>query len=137
MADTIRKCDYFAIQVPNRAGEGARLLNGLKAAGVNLLAFTGFPNGRKAQVDFIAERSAGLQSAAKKMKLSLGKKKTCFVIQGDDRVGAIADIMDKLGKARINVTCVDGVAAGQGRYGAILWVKPKDVVRAAKVLGAK
>lgn len=137
MADTIRKCDYFAVQVPNRTGEGARLLNGLKAAGVSLLAFTGFPNGRKAQVDFVAERSTGLQGTAKKMKLNLGKKKTCFVVQGEDRVGAIADIMDKLGKARINVTCMDAVAAGKGRFGAILWVKPKDVVRAAKVLGAK
>lgn len=137
MANTIRKVDYFAVQVSNRAGEGARLLNGLKAAGVNLLAFTGFPNGRKAQVDFIAERSAGLQSAARKMKLNLGRKKTCFVLQGGDRVGAIADIIDKLAKARINVTAMDAVAAGKGRFGAILWVKPKDVVRAAKALGAK
>jgi len=26
-------------------------------------------------------------------------------------------------------------AAGAGRYGAILWVKPPDVARAAKALG--
>ncbi len=137
MADTVRKAGYFSIQVANKAGEGARLLNGLKAAGVNLLAFTGFPNGRKAQVDFIVERAAALQTAARKMKLTLGKKKTCFVVQGDDRVGAIADIADKLGRAKINVTAMDAASAGGGRFGAILWVKPRDVVRAAKVLGAK
>lgn len=29
----------------------------------------------------------------------------------------------------------DAIAAGAGRFGAILWVKPRDVKRAAKVLG--
>jgi hypothetical protein len=28
---------------------------------------------------------------------------------------------------------VTGLAAGQGRFGAILWVKPQDVKKAAKV----
>jgi len=28
------------------------------------------------------------------------------------------------------------VAAGEGQYGAILWVKPGDVQKAARVLGA-
>jgi hypothetical protein len=32
---------------------------------------------------------------------------------------------------------VDAVAAGKGRYGAILWVKQKNVRKAAKALGAK
>jgi hypothetical protein len=29
------------------------------------------------------------------------------------------------------------VAAGQGRYGMILWVKPRDYARAARALGAR
>jgi hypothetical protein len=37
----------------------------------------------------------------------------------------------------VNITALDAVAAGEGRYGAILWVKPTDVRKAAKVLGAK
>lgn len=44
--------------------------------------------------------------------------------------------MAKLGDAKVNVTAVDAVCAGAGRYGAILWVASKDVSRAAKVLGA-
>ena len=38
-----RKVDYFAMKIPNRAGEAARLLKAMGKAGVNLLAFTGFP----------------------------------------------------------------------------------------------
>jgi len=137
MADTIRKSDYFAIQVPNRPGAGARMLAGLKAEGVNLIAFTGFPNGRNAQVDLVPERSATLRRAAKKLKLRLGKRKTCFIIRGDDRVGALANTLQRLAAARINVTALDAVTAGKGRYGAVFWVKPDKVARAARLLNAK
>jgi prephenate dehydratase len=135
MLDTIRKLDYFVIQTADKPGEGARILQGLKSQGVNLIAFTGFPAGRKSQVDLIPEDSAALKAAAKKLKLALGAKKTCFVIQGDDRVGALAETMQKLADAKINVTALDAVTAGMGRYGAMFWVQPRDVAKAAKLLG--
>ncbi len=49
-------------------------------------------------------------------------------------MGAIADILGKLADAKINVTAVDALCAGENRYGAILWVKPPDRKRAAKAL---
>ncbi|MCL4801126.1 MAG: hypothetical protein KJ025_16145 [Burkholderiales bacterium] len=137
MADRIRKQDYFALQVPNRPGAGARILAGLKAEGVNLLAFTGFPSRGGAQVDLVPERTAALRKAARKLKLSLGPRKRCFVIQGDDRVGALARTLDRLAQAKINVTALDAVTAGKARYGAIFWVKPKDYARAGRLLGAR
>ena len=136
MANRIRKADYFSMQVSNRVGEAMRLLKGLRDNGVNLLAFTGFPNGRKAQVDLIPENTAALRRAATKMKLSLGKKKTVFLLQGDDRVGALANMLEKLAAARISMTAMDAACAGKGRYGAMFWVKPKDVARAARAIGA-
>ena len=136
MADNIRKLDYFAIQVPDKPGEGARILQGLKEQGVDLVAFTGFPTGRRAQVDFVPADPAALKTAAKKLKLKLGAKKTCFVIQGDDRVGALTDTLSRLAAADINVIALDAVTAGMGRYGAVFWVKPRDVARAAKLLAA-
>ena len=136
MLDTVRKLDYFAIQAPDRPGEGARLLAALRSHGVNLLALIGFPSGRKAQIDLVPEDAAALRAAAKQMKLALGAKKSCFVIQGDDRVGALADTLQTLADAKINVTAIQAVTAGMGRYGAIFWVKPRDVAKAAKALGA-
>jgi hypothetical protein len=32
---------------------------------------------------------------------------------------------------------MDAACAGKGRYGAIFWVKPKYVTRAARVIGAR
>jgi hypothetical protein len=136
MADTIRKVDYFTMDVPNKPGEGARILGALARTGVNLLAFTGFPTGRRAQIDFIPEDTAVFKDAAKKAKLKVGPKKTGFLIQGEDRPGAVADLLKRLADAKINVTAMDAVAAGMGRWGAILWVKPRDVNKASKTLGA-
>ncbi|MCI0526417.1 MAG: ACT domain-containing protein, partial [Nitrospira sp.] len=59
-----------------------------------------------------------------------------FLVQGEDRVGAIADLMARLAQAKINVTAIDSVSTGEGRYGAIFWVKPQDVAKTATVLGA-
>lgn len=131
-----QKVSYFAMQIPNRPGEAARVLAGLAKAGVNLLAFTGFPSGRNSQVDFVPANAKTFQAVARGMKLKLRGKKTGFLIRGGDQRGAIARVMTKLGRAKINVTAVDAVGAGGGRFGAILWVKQKDVNRAARALGA-
>ena len=60
-----------------------------------------------------------------------------WLVQGDDKVGAVHRHIKKLADKRINVTAADAVAAGKGRYGMLLWVKPKDYARAARTLNAK
>lgn len=137
MATTIRRTAYFSMQTPNRAGQGARLLKGLANEGVNLLAFTGFPSAGRAQVDFIPYDSAKFARAARKLGMKVSKKKTVFLAQGSDKTGAIAAICGKLAAAGISMVAMDAVAAGQGRYGAIFWVKPKDVAKAARILRAR
>jgi hypothetical protein len=135
MADTIRLVEYFYITAPNRAGEGALALNMLKEAGVNLLAFSGFPQGRRAQLDFIPADPAAFKQAAKQAKWKVVGPKRGFLVQGDDRVAAVADVLERLGTAKINVTAIDALCT-DGRYGAIFWVAPKDVKKTAALLGA-
>jgi hypothetical protein len=136
MADTVRIVEYFYVSAPNKAGEGARALTTLKDAGVNLLAFSGFPQGRRAQMDFVPADPAAFKQAAKKAKWKVVGPKRGFLVQGDDRVGAVADLLERLGSAKINVTAIDAVSITDGRYGAIFWVAPNDVKKAAALLGA-
>lgn len=136
MADTIRLVDYFYVTAADKPGEGARALNALKEAGVNLLAFSGFPQGRRAQLDFIPADPAAFKRAAKQAGWKLVGPKRGFLVQGDDRVGAVAELLERLGAAKINVTAIDAVCAADGRYGAMFWVAPKDVKKAAALLGA-
>jgi len=136
MADVIRKVNYFKTQVPNKPGVGADVLETLKAEGVNLLAFTGFPRGGKTQIDFIPEDAAAFKKAAKKAGLKLSAAKAGFLIQGEDRPGAVAEVASKLAEAKINITAVDAISAGDGCYAAILWVKPADVRKTERLLKA-
>jgi hypothetical protein len=136
MAEEVRKVDYYYVTVPNRPGEGARVLAALRSAGVNLLAVHAFPSGDGAQIDLVPGMGTALEEAAAKAKLQLSPKKTAFLVEGDDRLGAAADLLRKLADAEINVTAMEAVRAGGGRYGALLWVKPADVDKAAHALGA-
>jgi hypothetical protein len=136
MASNVRIADYFYIEVPERVGEGARALSQLRDAGVNLLALSGFPAGRRAQIDFVPEDPGALRAAAKKAGWKLTGPKKIFLIEGEDRVGVMADAMERLGAAKISVIASQAICAGAGRFGAILWVAPRDVKRAAKALGA-
>jgi hypothetical protein len=137
MNGTLRKVDYFYAMVPDKPGEGARISAGLAAEGVNLLAFSAFPSGRKSQIDFVPEDAAALKRAARKLGLSLSPRKSGFLYQGQDRIGAMTDIFQKLADANVNITAVDAVTSGDRRFGAIFWVKPEAVAKASRVLGAK
>ena len=134
MPDTIRLVEYFYVTAPSKPGEGARFLGTLKRAGVNLLAFSGFPEGRRAQLDFLPADPAAFKQVAKGAKWKVVGPKRGFLVQGDDRVGAIADLLEQLGSAKINVTAIDAVCA-DGHYGAIFWVAPRDVKKTAALLG--
>ena len=137
MATTARRTAYFSMKAPNRPGQGARMLNALAAHKVNLLAFTGFPNAGRAQIDFIPYDAARFMRAARKLGMNVSRKKTVFLAQGSDKAGAVAAVCGKLARAGINMVAMDAVAAGKGRYGAIFWVKPRDVARASRVLRAR
>jgi len=137
MATTVKKVAYFAMDVTNRAGQGAKILGGLAERGVNLLAFSGFPNGKKAQLDFIPESAAAFKKAIKAAKLTTRPQKFGFLIQGDDRKGAVAKLLKTLAEKKINITAIDAVSAGAARYAAILFVAQKDVNRTARALKAR
>jgi hypothetical protein len=138
MADRVRKVNYCYVKSSARAGQGAAVLAELNDAGVNLLAFSGFPiGGGKAQLDLVTENVTAVRRVARKHGWRLSKTKKGFLVQGDDRVGAVHRHLQKLADEKINVTAADAVAAGKGRYGMILWVRPKDYARAARVLRAK
>jgi hypothetical protein len=137
MADPIRRIRYFYVQAPNRPGVGARILGTLKDAGVNLVAFSGFPEGRGAQLDFVPKDPAAFRRVARRAGWKVTGPRRAFLVLGKDRVGAVADILAALARVKVNVTAIDAVCAGGGRYGAILWVRPGDYARAARALRAR
>ena len=138
MADQVKKMTYCYLTLPHRAGQGDRVLDELERAGVNLMAFSAFPaKGGKAQVDLVADGLGPVRKVARKNGWRLSKPKKGFLVQGDDKLGAVHRHVRRLAQEKINVTAADAVAAGKGRYGMILWVKAKDYARAARALRAR
>ena len=137
MADSVRKVQYGYVTVPNRPGQGARMLLELKNQGVDLQAYSGFPGKKGSQIDLVTQDMRGLRRVARQNGWTLSKVKKGFLIQGADRMGAVHRHMAKLADKKINVVAADAVSAGKGRYGMILWVRPKDYAKAARALGAR
>ncbi len=113
------------------------MFSALEEAGVNLLAFSGFPLAAgMAQLDFVPEDPDAFTRAARDLDLDFSERKNVFLIQGDDRVGAAAETYGKLANEGINIVASQAMAAGSGQFGMILWVEPEDYERAAEILGA-
>lgn len=136
MAETIRKVQYFYATVEDKPGEANRLLKNLSQRGINLFAFTAFPVGPgTSQLDFFPENPEQLLKAALDAGVTLAGPKNAFLIQGEDRTGALHEHHLTLSNAGINVHAANGVVDDNGRFGYVLWVKPEDYEKAAKAFG--
>jgi hypothetical protein len=129
------KLDYYSVLVSDKPGRGEHVLSALKEAGVNFVGIWGYPVGKnKSRIDLVAEDSAQLKKAAKKLKIELGKKQTAFHVTGEDHPGAVAEVLAKLAAKKINVFAMQALCAGNGRFGALIQVEPDDIKKAAKAL---
>ena len=138
MATEIIQMDYHYIVLDDEPSAAAAALATLWGEGVNLVGFSEFPHGPgKTQLDLIAHDGRALAKTASDMGLTLSRVKTGFVIRGEGTPApAVADVLQRLARANIHVTSLQAVAAGAGRFGAMLWVKAPDVDEAARVLHA-
>jgi prephenate dehydratase len=138
VTDEIRPVEYYSITVANKPGEAAKVLDVFRQAGVNLLGFWGYPAGRRSAVlDIVPEKAADFAAAARKAKIKAGPRKQGYFISGEDRVGAVAEVLDELGSAGANVYACQALCAGAGRYGFFLEFEGPDLRKARKILTAR
>ena len=135
MAFRIRRVDYFYSMVKDEPGEAYRVLNLLAAIGINQVAFCAIPVGlMRTQLTIFPEDTAQLLQAAKQSGLPLDGPHPALLVQGDDELGALAGIHERLFKANVNVYAATGVSDGKGSYGYLIYVKDEDFARAAAAL---
>jgi hypothetical protein len=135
MGFNIRRVEYFYSTVKDEPGEGYKLLSMLAEMGINLLAFTAVPVGpMRTQLTIFPEDAAQMSDKARNAGIPLDGPHPALLVQGDDRLGAFADIHVKLYKAKVNVYAASGVTDGRGSYGYILYVRPEEFDQAARAL---
>ncbi len=136
MATRIRRVDYYNTHIEDQPGEAYKLLALLAELGFNLLAFTAVPVGPNAtQLTIFPDDSARLKAEADRAGFTLLGPHSAFLVQGDDDVGVLAGIHQKLYDANVNVYASSAVAAGAGNFGYILYVRPEKYEVAAEALG--
>jgi hypothetical protein len=135
MAFHIRRADYFYTTVDDEPAEAHKVLSLLAELGVNLLAFTAVPlASNRTQFTMFPEDSAQIAEVARQAGLSLDGPHRALLVQGDDELGALAGIHDKLYQADVHVFASAGVSDGRGLYGYILYVRPDEYERAVTAL---
>lgn len=136
MAFTVRRVEYFHTTVADRPGEAFKLLSQLADLGLDLIAFTAVPVGpTHAQLTLFPKDPLRLASEAKKAGLVMDGPHRALLVQGDDELGALARIHQRILDAGLNVYASSGVADGKGSFGYVIYVKPEDYEGAAQALG--
>ena len=135
MSYKIRRVDYFYTTIRDEPGEAYKLLSLLAGLGINLLAFTAVPFGpMNTQLTIFPEDSAKLNDVAKKSGLKLDGPQPALLVQGDDELGALADVHMKLYEESVSIFASSGVSDGKGSYGYLIYVRPEDYERAVAAL---
>ena len=136
MATKIRRVDYFYATIRDQPGEAYLFLQQLADLGINLLAFTAVPVGpASTQLSIFPESAKNLTDLARHSGLKLEGPHHAILVQGNDEVGALAEVHKKIYRAGVNIYASTGVATDDDTYGYLLYVRPEAFERAAKALG--
>jgi len=136
MPELIRRVDYFNTTIRDRPGEGYKVLSQLAEMGLNLVAFTAVPVGPSStQLTLFPEDTGRMTSAAQRAGMMLDGPHPAFLVQGDDKLGALAEIHQDLYGANVNISASSGVTDGRGSFGYVIYVRAEDYDRAAVALG--
>jgi hypothetical protein len=135
MAFVVRRIDYFHVTIPDAPETGYHVLSQLSDQNVNLVAITAVPFGTAhTQLTVFPDDTAKMQRAAQQASIPLDGPHPALVAQGDDEVGALARIHEKLSDANVHVFASTGVADGKGGYVYIMYIRPDEYELAVAAL---
>jgi predicted amino acid-binding ACT domain protein len=137
MALNVRTVEYFYVRIANDHDDAYRILAQLAEEDINLLAFSAVPFGEK-HVEFtlFPEDSEVLRQAGARRGWSLAGPQHAVLIQGDDHLGATADIHKCLSEAGVAIYASSGVTDGAGHFGYVIYCREDDHLEAARALAA-
>jgi len=135
MTFSVRSVEYFYTRVEDEPGRAYGLLANLESEYINLLAFSAVPYGpNHVELTIFPDRSEDFERVARKLGWVLTGPQHACLIQGDDHLGALAEIHKRLRDANVNIYASTGVTDGEGRYGYVIYVKEEDHQAAARAL---
>jgi hypothetical protein len=137
MAYTAESVEYFYATVSGEHGEAYELLESLANLGINFRALSSTHLGpRSIQLTLFPDDPARLKNVAKAAGMALDGPHSALLVQGDDEMGALARIHHELREGNVDVYASSAVTDGKGYYGYIIYLRPHDAEKAARILAA-
>ena len=135
MAFTIRRVEYYYANVRDELGAAYRVLARLAELGVNLLAFTAMPSGPSlARFALFPDDPSKLIAQARAAGLPLDGPYHALLVQGDDELGALANVHEQLVEAGVDIFASSGVTDSRGAFGYLIYVREDQFEKAAIAL---
>ena len=136
MAYTIRPVDYYYTSVWDAPGVAYELLSRLADLGVSLLAFTAVPSGpNTVQFAVFPDDPGKLVAEARGANLPLEGPHHALLVQGDDELGALASVHERLVDAGVDIYASSGVTDGHDKFGYVVYVREDQFKKAFDALG--
>lgn len=133
MKTVLKRIQTLDVTLPAEAGALARIYSGFREANVNVIASWGYEMGPKeAMAHFFVADTKATEVILKKMGLKAKVNDACW-IEGDDKLGAYAEVLGRVSKAGVNLTATDAFSIN-GRFASVLFTAPNDFPKLCKAL---
>lgn len=137
MALSVKTIEYFYARIAQKPDKAYELLAQLTREEINLLAFSVVPFGsHHVELTLFPDEPAHLREAAAKLHWDITGPQHAVLIQGDDHLGALADIHQCLAEAGVRIYASSGVTDGVGHFGYVIYFMEDDHLEAARALRA-
>ncbi len=123
----------LVLSLASKPGVLAQVASTLAQAGVNITAIcAGEATGGRGKIRLLVDNPARATEALKAAKLRVGEEEALTVTL-DNRPGSLAEVAERLGRARVNVKCA--YATTQGGGPALVVLSVSNAAKAQAALG--
>jgi hypothetical protein len=132
----IQRETYFAIEAEDKPGTLALITATLMEEGVDMSGVWGFGLGDgSAKVMAVPRSIPAFKKVAKAAGWNINEH-ICFHLEGDDRPGALVEILHKISSEGLNLNAVDAIGV-EGQFGCYIWSNDDDVIPISEILGLR
>ena len=133
MTFSVRPVQYFYFNTRDEVGAAYQVLSAFAERGVDLLAFTAVPNGEdRAQFALFPADPSQFTAEARSAQIEVEGPHHALFVHGDDALGRLADIHERLFKAGVDVYASSGVSDGAGSFGYVVYVREDQFEKAVE-----
>lgn len=130
----INRATYFKIAADHKPGKLASITATLMEENVSMHGLWGHGLSKtEAQVIAIPHDKKKFKSVAEKAEWVLHEG-VCFHIEGQDKTGALVDLLQKIAEEGINLMALDSISM-DGHFGCYIWAEDEDSETLAQLLG--